>query len=621
MFQTGFFSTITKIVTGTTLVSLITVTCPDMTKAELPFLEAPEAAEPVEEISSPLLDSQYRLTPGDRIRIQNVESPEFSGDHQIPPGGEITLPMIGTVPIEGLTLQEATDLITAKYRRFFKYPLVSIYIQAIAPIEIVVAGEVSVPGTYIMSREDLSKHRGIQLPTVMEAIQRSGGIPITGDPRRVQVRRTQNHGSEQVITVDLWAFLQTGNQSQNINLQNGDTILVPPTTEVNLSLTRQLVTAPFAADISTPRTVAVVGEVARPGSYVVQGGDTQLDRRSDGLPTVIRAIQLAGGVSASADIRQVQIRRIAKSGMEQIFSVDLWKFFQEGDLTQDAVIQAEDTIVIPTAQEVQLAEIRQLRSTSLIADIGSARTVNVVGEVIRPGPYAIRTRDPVVQRQVDGLPTVTRALQLAGGITPAADIRRIQIRRPTRTGAEQILNVDLWQLLQTGDLNQDVLLEEGDTVVVPSATEINPAEAVELAAASFSPDKITVYIVGEAVGSRNVPAKPEIQLPPNTPLSQALLASAAFNMGRANQEQVELIRLNADGTVTQRMVSPDLTAGINDATNPLLRDKDIIVVQRSGGTKLSETLQTVGESTLFIARFETLLRVLSFLGIIENQTN
>jgi len=49
-----------------------------------------------------------------------------------------------------------------------------------------------------------------------------------------------------------------------------------------------------------------------------------------------------------------------------------------------------------------------------------------------------------------GLPTVTRAIQLAGGITSVADIRNIR-SMTTKTGAEQTLNIDLWQLLHNGD--------------------------------------------------------------------------------------------------------------------------------------------------------------------------
>ncbi len=135
------------------------------------------------------------------------------------------------------------------------------------------------------------------------------------------------------------------------------------------------------------------------------------------------------------------------------------------------------------------------------------------------------------------IPTVTKAIQVAGGITQSADIRRIQVRRLTKGGSEQVIDVDFWKLLQAGDMRQDLPLQDGDTVVIPVAKTISPADATTLASASFSPDKISVYVVGEV-------AKPGlVQVPPNTPLNQAILAAGGFN-NRAKQGSVKFVRLN-----------------------------------------------------------------------------
>lgn len=572
------------------------------------------------ELDCNLIDSGgYKLGPGDRIRINNIEGADYSGDHQIPTDGTISVPMIGSVSIGGLTLEEATNLITAKYRRFFKYPQININVRSVGPLEVVVAGEVSAPATYIMSREDQTQHRGIEQPTVMDAIERSGGITLSGDPSQVLVRRPQRNGVEEIIYQNLWAFLRTGDRCENIGIQNGDTIYVPLAAPVNLSEIRQLATATFAEDLETPRTVAVLGSVTRPGPYVVTGGDTQVDARSDGLPTLTRAIQLAGGISASAAIEDIQVKRTTKTGAELTFEVNLQEFLREGDISQDLVLQDGDVIFVPIARNANLSEIRQLNNTSLAAELTEPRRVVVVGEVQRPGPYIIKVRDPFVKIQVEGLPTVTRAIQLAGGVRPTADIRRVRVRRLLSDGSEQILSLDLWELLESGDVSQDLILEEGDTVFIPEATEIIPSEARELAAASFAPEAIKVYVVGEAIGAPVTPPRPEVEFPPNTSLNQAILASGVIYWGRISLESVELVRLNFDGTVTRREVKLDLNAGINEETNPILRDKDIIVVRLNGVAKLTDTLQTIGESMLFVPRVETVLRILGFLGIIENQ--
>jgi len=94
-----------------------------------------------------------------------------------------------------------------------------------------------------------------------------------------------------------------------------------------------------------------------------------------------------------------------------------------------------------------------------------------------------------------GLPTVTRAIQLAGELLHKR-MFAIQIRRLTKSGVGQNVDVNLWKLLR-GDTNQDTIVQDGDTVVIPTAKNTNPADATALADASFSPTTIQVSVVGE----------------------------------------------------------------------------------------------------------------------------
>ncbi|PSN17322.1 sugar ABC transporter substrate-binding protein, partial [filamentous cyanobacterium CCP5] len=183
--------------------------------------------------------------------------------------------------------------------------------------------------------------------------------------------------------------------------------------------------------------------------------------------------------------------------------------------------------------------------------------------------------------------TVTDAIQVAGGIKPMANIRRVQVRRITRLGTEQLFSVDLWNILESGDLRQDAILQNGDTVVIPTATEQpTPEEASQLASASFSPNTIQVNVVGEVRRSGN------IEVPPNTPLNQAILAAGGFNT-RAREDRVLLVRLNPNGTVEQREIPVDFAQGINEGSNPVLQNNDIVIVAESGLASFSDTLGTV----------------------------
>lgn len=329
-----------------------------------------------------------------------------------------------------------------------------------------------------------------------------------------------------------------------------------------------------------PLKLGIAGEIHRPGSYTIP-----LEEGTS-FPTVTQAIDLAGGVTQSADLRNVQIRRQTITGESQIVPVNLWALLQTGDLSQDVPLRDGDAIVIPAVENFDLSEGRQVAAASFSADRSQPVNIAVVGEVARPGPYTITSESQGVGAENAPI-TVTRAIELAGGIMPAADIRRIQVRRTTRTGvAQPPLEIDLWQLLKTGDLKQDAILQDGDTVIVPIATDINLQEAPQVAAASFSPDTIPVNVVGEVLRPGTV------QVPPNTPLNQAILAAGGFNTRRARKSSVELIRLNPNGSVSRRRIPIDFKQGINEESNPLLHRNDVIVVGRSSLTSFSDTLGT-----------------------------
>jgi polysaccharide export outer membrane protein len=410
------------------------------------------------------INTNYALGGGDLIRVNVFEVPEYTGEYQIPPGGSINLPLIGSVSVLGLTTEQAADEIAKRYSRFLKRPLISVNLLSPRPINILVAGEVTSPGAYTLSlRGGAGNNPGVQYPTVLAALTIAQGVTLAADVTQVQLRRKIGNSSQQVVNLNLKELVQTGQIDQDITLRDGDTIFVPTATNFNLAEARNLFSANFAANPGTARTVAIIGEVNRPGSYLVGGGGEQ------------------------------------------------------------------------------------------------------------PG--------------AGGLPTVMRALQLAGGITSQADVRNLKLRRPTRTGSEQTIDIDLWELLQTGDLNQDVFVQDGDTIVIPIATEVNTAEATQLATTTLSPATIQVGVVGE------VKSPGTVQIKPNSSLNQALLAAGGFNNARAKTTTVDLVRLNPNGSVTKRQVKVDFSQEINEETNPIVRNNDVIIVNRSA---LARTGDSVG---------------------------
>jgi polysaccharide export outer membrane protein len=206
----------------------------------------------------------------------------------------------------------------------------------------------------------------------------------------------------------------------------------------------------------------------------------------------------------------------------------------------------------------------------------------IVGQINRPGVYTIETDSSDSQRY-----TVTQAIQAAGGITQVANVRSIEVRRPQPNGTEERITVDLWAFLQGGELDQDIVLRDGDTINIPQAQTLTALEASQLASTSFSPEGIIVNVVGEVVS----PGQQDVL--PNATLNQAILAAGGFDTRRARRGSVELVRLNPDGTVSNRTIPVDFADGIDEETNPPLRNNDIIIVGRSGIASASDFLDTL----------------------------
>ncbi len=543
----------------------------------------PQMGSPSLAASLSQTEEAYRLGSGDRISINIFQLPQYSGEFEVLVNGTINLPEIGGVSVEGLTLEQAATQIASQYesRRILRQPRVTVSLLASRPLIIGIAGEVHRPGSYTIGLE------GSRLPSVSRVIKIAGGITQSANLQQVQLRRQRRDGSPEVINVNLWELLQTGDLRYDISLRDGDSIFIPTANQIDPTVGSQLANASFAADQTAPMNIAISGEVQRPGPYVVTGGT------SGGIPTITQAIRQAGGVNLMADIRRVQIRRTTRSGQEQTLEVDLMPILEGADLQEDILLQEGDSIFIPPIENINLAQVSQLRTASFAASQNEALNIAIIGEVFRPGPYTVTGTARTGQAGVPGSggggntpPTVTRAIQVAGGIKPLADIRQIEIRRVSNSGIPTVITINLWELLKGGDASQDTILQEGDTVFVPTATQVNPEEIGQIAEASFAPNTIRVNIVGE------VQRPGLVEIPPNTPLNEALLRTGGFN-SRANEGSVELIRYNPNGTVEQRRVQIDFAQNANDQSNPVLRNNDVVIVTPSGLANISDTVDKV----------------------------
>jgi polysaccharide biosynthesis/export protein len=293
------------------------------------------------------------------------------------------------------------------------------------------------------------------------------------------------------------------------------------------------------------------------------------------------------------------------------------------DLSGPVQVLSDGTATVPLLGSVRLTGLtlsqasqwlqslysQQLLRPELDLSLAQARPlrVSLVGQVERPGLYTLTDREASLSLApvaISGLPTLVDAIQKAGGVTAEADLRQVVLRR--RLPGEQVryrrARVDLLALIQEGDQVQNPILFDGDIIQLPRATE-PVIDLSELAVTTIAPQEITVNVVGEVV--RPGP----VQVKPNTPLVQGVLAAGGGVVQRAKTDRVDLIRINRNGTLTRLAVPLNLSAPASADLNPPLRDGDVVVVYRSNYARLTDGIDAIGRPLTGIASVLTLLRL------------
>ncbi len=571
-----------------------------LTKPKTPT-KAAKPKTPATRVSAPnsFADS-YTLGAGDRLRVDIFNVPEYSGEFYVLGDGAINLPVVGAIPIQGMTVQRASQLLTAYFSRYVKRPIVTISVLAPRPVQFAIAGEITRAGSYTVPFTTENR----KFPSITQAIQLAGGTTQTANLRQVQVRRA---ATGRVISVNIFDVLQRGNTTQDITLRDGDTIYIARAEGVNASDRLRLSGSNLANQDPTVK-VAILGEVGKPGTYTLSGVGSAGSTGRVSPPTLTEAIKIAGGSTASADLSRIKVRRNTRNGTGQVVPINLMNLLQAGDFGQDIILQDGDTILLPTATEINGANSSLVAASNLGPQSISPPRVIVVGEVNRPGTYTVKGDSNTTNNNTQlagtvALPTVTSAIQAASGIKPTADIRQIQLIRTTRNG-EQKIALNLFKLLQQGDTSQDIILQEGDRIFIPIAQNASAQDVELVASSTFSPTTIKVNLIGEIATKASKGGT--LEVPPNTTLNQAILIAGGFDNVRANKNEIDFIRLNPNGTVTKRLIKLNFARGIDPESNPRLQNNDTIVIGRNSLTRIGDGFSTI------LTPFNGLLNILRF---------
>lgn len=367
-----------------------------------------------------------------------------------------------------------------------------------------------------------------------------------------------------------------------------------------------------------PVTITITGEINHPGVYPIDlniGLGAQPRFRYPTIPEVLTA---AGGTTLSANLDEIQIHRSLSGNQKQVIPINLLQLLKTGGDMESLVLQDGDLVFVPTVETINLSYIPQLATLSFATPVDQPRNVTIIGEVATPGKYAIIGGESRSELRTGGLPTVSWAIRSAGGITQYADLHNITINRQTKTGKPINFNVNLWDFVQGNDLYQNTILQDGDTIIIRPVDSIDFEEAIEIGQTNLSPENIRVFIVGEKPNNLTGITR-EIRLPLNTPMNQALLAADGFIDRRVRQTSVDLVRVNRDGTVSKRQIFIDLSANLNDRTNPPLQDGDVIILSRSGLARFIDFVTTVDRVLTLVEPVREFANLLEILGYINNR--
>lgn len=260
---------------------------------------------------------RYRLAPGDRVRISVFKVDGYAAETEVLSDGTVNLPRIGSVNVWGLTLDESNQRITSLYSTILRRPLVYIDLIAPRPVRVSLVGQLERPGFYTLSRDPSTATLraagpGVEgtvvatsgWPTMVDAIQRAGGLTALGDLSNLVLVRQGNVPGEasREYHFDYLSVLMNNAQVVNPLINDGDMIRVG---KLEGARSNEALIATGASNFAPDSiSVNIVGEVEVPGVKQVKSNSP-----------LTNAVMAAGGLDPQrAKVSNVRLLRLEADG-------------------------------------------------------------------------------------------------------------------------------------------------------------------------------------------------------------------------------------------------------------------------------------------------------------------
>lgn len=193
------------------------VSTPVATVANTPVATKPVGKDDVKPEPAALAKTSYRLRSRDFIRVGVINENDTVIERRINPDGTIDVPFLKQlVPVAGLTITEAQDLLTKRFSYYFKQPQLIIAIVAYAERRVYLSGYVGRAGPVTIPPEENL--------TLGKALSIAGGIQARGRRSDVAIKRLKPNGETEVILKDM-RKIDSGDEPDFI-LQDEDAVYV-----------------------------------------------------------------------------------------------------------------------------------------------------------------------------------------------------------------------------------------------------------------------------------------------------------------------------------------------------------------------------------------------------------
>ncbi len=161
--------------------------------------------------------SDYRLTPGDKLRVEVYKDAQLSQSLQVRPDGKVTLPLLGDIVATDLTPIQLRDRIASELKEYVTNPVVTVIVVEASPVMVYVMGEVAQPGSIPM--------RGQM--TVLQALAMAGGFREFANTKDIRILRKAAGILKTVETIRFNYNDAVKGNAAPIFLSPGDMVVVP----------------------------------------------------------------------------------------------------------------------------------------------------------------------------------------------------------------------------------------------------------------------------------------------------------------------------------------------------------------------------------------------------------